>query len=127
MDFSSMNQTTKLLIKAKFALCIQRIIAANKIQAKRNKENGVKDHKLINSLRKLAASSEVEYSIIQKIASGQKNPELTTIVCIADGLGMSETELFAHYSIVSDADASEFVSIARKSSTKKQPILKKKK
>lgn len=99
-----MKANEKSIVKMKFGLCIQSIIEVNKLKAKENKRNGVKDHRLVTSLRKLAAAADVEFSIIQKIASGNKNPELTTIVSIAEGLGISEASLFAYYSIIHESE-----------------------
>lgn len=88
----------KSIIKAKFGSCIQRIIEENKFAAKATKQiSSRKDFRAITSLRKLAAASGVEFSIIQKISTGKRNPELSTIVAIAEGLGMRLSELFRMY------------------------------
>ena len=44
--------------------------------------------------KRRAAASEVEFSIIQKVVAGQKNPAFTTIYAIIDGLGLSPSEFF---------------------------------
>lgn len=56
-----------------------------------------KDYRAITSLRKPTAVSGVEFSIIQKIPAGKRNPELSTIVAIADGFGISISELFREF------------------------------
>lgn len=121
-----METKEKRYIKTKFGLCIQQIINANKLQAKENKLNAIQDHKLITSLRKLAASSGVEFSIIQKIVAGKRNPELTTIVSIAEGLGMTEANLFAHYAIVPEIEIKNSMAIDVVQSQKEKSKLKKK-
>ncbi len=51
----------------------------------------------ISSLRKLAAASGVEYSIIQKITTGSRDPQFTTLLSIADGLNISLRELLEKF------------------------------
>lgn len=88
-----MDAKEKLLSRHKLGLTIQRILEENKSK---------KDGKLITSLRKLAASSGIEYSIIQKISSGKKDPQWTTVVSLADGFGITMSELCAYSEEVSD-------------------------
>jgi hypothetical protein len=99
-----MENTAKQSIKLKLGLTLQQIIASNKVLARAGKESGKKDHLHVTSLRKLAASAGIEFAIIQKISSGKKNAEITTLVGIADGLGMSMADFFAHFDKVTDAD-----------------------
>jgi transcriptional regulator with XRE-family HTH domain len=47
------------------------------------------------SLRKLAASSGLEYSQVQRIAKGKVNLALTTIIALCEGLDISPADLFA--------------------------------
>ena len=49
------------------------------------------------SLHKLAAEADMEYAHVQRIAAGKVNLELTTIVSLATGLGMTPAELFSFY------------------------------
>lgn len=88
-----MDAKEKLISKHNLGLTIQKIIEENKSK---------KDSKLITSLRKLAASSGVEYAIIQKISSGKKDPQWTTVVSLADGFGITMSELCTYYKVVSD-------------------------
>lgn len=127
MDFSQMEQSEKLAIKAKFGLCIQKIIAENKLIASQKQEAGEKEHRLITSLRKLAASSGIEFSIIQKIAAGRRNPELTTIIGIAEGLGISEEELFSRYKKVLESEIKNILILGQKPKKEKLPKKIKKK
>ncbi|MGB4400098.1 MAG: helix-turn-helix transcriptional regulator [Daejeonella sp.] len=45
------------------------------------------------SLRGLASRSGLEYSLVQRIASGEVNLELTTIYALAKGLGVPAASL----------------------------------
>ena len=88
-----MDTKEKLLTRHKLGLSIQKILEGNKVR---------KDVKLITSLRKLAASSGIEYSIIQKISSGKKDPQWTTVVSLVEGLGLTIAEFCQYYDEISD-------------------------
>jgi len=102
---------------ARFAITINRIIQKNKDKASEDRLNGIKDIKLTTSLRKLEASSGISYPIIQNISTAKKNPALTTIISIADGLGISEEELFRLYSQITDDEIKKFLSQIQKGKT----------
>lgn len=99
MDFKE-----KLLSRHKLGLTIQKIIEENKSR---------KDVKLVTSLRKLAASSGVEYSIIQKISSGKKDPQWTTVLSLAEGFGLSVSELCQYYDLISDQSAQNQIQLSK--------------
>ena len=71
-------------------------------------------------LRKLAAASGVEYAIIQKITSGVKDPQFSTLTAIAEGLDISVSALIHHYEQVTDFQVKQaLLEKARKSRSKK--------
>ena len=88
-----MEGKEKLINKYRLGLAIQAIINENK--------SGMKENAIM-SLRKLAAASGVEYSIIQKISSGQKDPQFTTILSLADGLNISIIELLSYFEKITE-------------------------
>ena len=100
-----MNQKEKLAARFCLGLALQTIIKGNKDAGLAGK---------VTSLRKLAASSGVEYSIIQKISSGKKDPQFTTLVALVEGLEMTMTEFFAYYEKISSEDMAKTVSSSRK-------------
>jgi transcriptional regulator with XRE-family HTH domain len=100
-----MEPKEKTFTRIKLTLTIQRIIADNKNSKDSNKPS---------SLRQLAASSGVEYSIIQKISSGKKDPQFTTMVSILDGFGISEVEFFAFYNEVSGQEIKSFIDTSKR-------------
>ena len=83
-----MEQREKTINRIRLGLALQTLID----QHKRRKEKNS-----VTSLRKLAAASGVEYSIIQKISSGKKDPQFTTLLAIAEGLNISITELLSQF------------------------------
>ncbi|HEY0434369.1 MAG TPA: helix-turn-helix transcriptional regulator, partial [Chitinophagaceae bacterium] len=76
----------KDFIQLKFGLTLKRILDENSSLAKDNKSRGLKDHKLIPSLRQLEAATGLRFATIQQIAAGKVNPSCTTIVAIAEAL-----------------------------------------
>jgi transcriptional regulator with XRE-family HTH domain len=62
----------------------------------------------VNSLRKLAASSGVEFSIIQKISSGKRNPSFSTVINLLEGLNLTLTEFAAYYDSISDKEVNQY-------------------
>lgn len=105
---------------ARFAIAVNKIIQSNKEKAAESRLNGVRDIKLTTSLRKLEASSGISFPIIQRISTAKKNPALTTIVAIADGLGISEEELFKFYLQVSDQEIKDFFAQTQKSNKERK-------
>jgi len=106
-----MEGKEKLIYINKLGLTIQALIKENKL---RHKDAG------ISSLRKLAAASGVEYAIIQKISSGQKDPQFTTIVAIAEGFGISLAKLMSYFENLPDqVVTNKNTSITRKGKKKK--------
>lgn len=94
-----MDVKEKLLARYKLAITIQKIISNN---GSRNEDG------LVTSLRKLAASSQTEYSIIQKITSGKKDPQFTTLIAIIDGFGISFSEFSKIFDSISDEEIDEY-------------------
>lgn len=83
-----MDEKEKAIAKQLLGQCIQQIIGENR----EGKRPGS-----IRSIRQLASSSGVEYSILQKITSGKKNPQFTTLLAIAQAFDLSVSELLAGY------------------------------
>lgn len=106
-----MDNREKILSKIKLGLALKEILSENASSPSSNS---------ITSLRKLAAASEIEYSIIQKISTGQKDPQFTTLLSIADGLGISLQEILKKFENISDSDALKVYTVQKKSSKNKR-------
>lgn len=104
-----MDQKEKYATRARLALCILEALAANKRRKHGKKEDNFDVHKLNASLRKLASGADVEYSILQKITTGKKSPEFTTIAAIAAGLHLSPVQFAQAYSDVPLVDIAKFI------------------
>lgn len=83
-----MTSKEKTIAKKLLGQCILRIIEDNKKSSDKN---------AISSIRKLAAASGVEYSIIQKITSGKKDPQFTTLLALAEAFNLSVSKLLSGY------------------------------
>jgi len=102
-----MDVNEKLIARYKLAITIQKIISNN---TDRNEKG------LVTSLRKLAASSETEYAIIQKITSGKKDPQFSTLATIIDGLDISFSEFSQIYDSVTEKDIQDYKSSLKQKS-----------
>lgn len=92
-----MTNQEKEILKLKFGLAVMMKIDENKELAKLNKENGKESEQLIDSIRKLEASSGIPYASIQRITVGEKNASFTTISALVEGLEMTLDEFFTDY------------------------------
>lgn len=104
----------------RLGLTLLKIIEANNTASQFNSEK----HKSINSLRKLAAASRVEYSIVQKISSAKRNPSFSTIVNLVDGFNLTFSEFASKYDSISEEDVLKYKNDLEK---KKQQKSQKKK
>ena len=76
------------------------------------------------SFRELALNTGFEPSHIQRIAAGKVDVVLTTAIALAEGLGLSPSELFAFYEAATEKEIAEFV--AAQQVRKRTPSLKSK-
>ena len=94
----------KQYIGYKLGLTILRILENNKIVSHASNQK----HKIVDSLRKLAAASRVEYSIIQKISSAKRNPSFSTIVSLIEGLNLSFSAFASVYDSITDEEVAKY-------------------
>lgn len=92
-----MTSQEKDILKVRLGLAIQMKVEENKLIAQKNKERGIDNHLVIDSLRKLESSSGIPYASIHLTVSGTKNASFTTIWAIAEGLGMKLDDFFENY------------------------------
>ena len=91
----------KQYYKDKLAICLMKFLDNNKLD-----QSG--DDLIIKSLRNLESASGVSYPIIQKISKGERNPNLTTLISIADGLEVSVSKFFQAFDEISDKEVKDF-------------------
>jgi transcriptional regulator with XRE-family HTH domain len=85
----------KNIAKLNLAVCVRKLIDINK---------GLNDSGNVNSLRSLASASGLEYSLVQKISTGQKDPQYTTLISLADGFGLTIVEFLKEVEELSQDD-----------------------
>jgi transcriptional regulator with XRE-family HTH domain len=95
-----METSIKKKIQLKIGITLQKIIQMKKAGSD-------EDHKIIKSLRNLAATSGIEYALIQKISNSSKNPALTTLVGIADAFNMKMAEFFEVFDRITENEIIE--------------------
>lgn len=121
-----MKEKEKDILKLKLGLAIINMLEENKIRANLNKDAGIKDHKLVSSLRKLAAASGIDYGSIQKISKGDISPEFITVVNIVEALGKNLLFFYNHFDTISDKDALAYkVSIEKARKERRKKAIKK--
>lgn len=99
-----MEKKEKKIEKLRLGLAITKILKENHVKARGNKIAGIKDHKLVSSLRKLAAASGIDYGSIQKISIGDISPEFITVITIIDALDKNLTSFSKYYDSISAKD-----------------------
>jgi hypothetical protein len=92
-----MTTQEKEKFKLRLGLAIQMKVDENKLTAQKNKEKGIEDNSLVDSLRKLESSSGIPFSSIQQMVSGIKNASFTTIAAVIEGLDIKLDDFFAKY------------------------------
>jgi len=110
-----MNAKEKQLTKHRLGLCLQKILEENNNRDKLN---------LVSSLHQLSASSGVEYSIIQKISSGKKDPQWTTVISLIDGLNLSFSLFLEYYSKITESEILQEVEKRKKKKINKAKVRK---
>ncbi len=86
------EQNEKEIIKLRFAVALEKALSDSDLK----------------SFRELASASGLEPAHVQRISSGKVDIALTTIVSLADGFGITLTELFAYYDRVTKKDISNY-------------------
>ena len=89
-----MDTKEKNIVKIKIALCIYKLVQERKMISVQKDTPSFQAHKSVTSLRKLASASGIDYSIIQKIGSGKRNPTLSTLVSICQGFEIQTSDFF---------------------------------
>lgn len=120
-----MERKEKKLLHLKFGLAILKILDERKGIARSNKEKGIKDHKLISSLRKLAAASSIDYGTVQKISKGDQGFEFFTFIELIEALDLDMISFGKYFSTITPQEIKEYsVEIIR--NRKETPKKKKK-
>ncbi|MCG2613124.1 hypothetical protein LZZ85_02495 [Terrimonas sp. NA20] len=91
-----MNDHQKLIIRHRLGIAVQKLVLQNMQDA---------SGETVDSLRQLGVSADIEYYIVQKISSGKKDPQFTTLVSIAAGFNIPVSDLAAMFQTITDEEA----------------------
>lgn len=83
-----METKDRKILHLKFGLALLKILKERKLVAKTNKAEGLKDHKLVSSLRQLSAASGIDFGTVQKISKGYQGFEFFTFIDLLDALNL---------------------------------------
>jgi hypothetical protein len=114
-----MESKDKKLLHARFGLAVLKILGERKAIADINKANGVKDHKLVSSLRKLSAASGIDFGTIQKISKGYQGFEFFTFIDIIEALELDIIEFGRYFGSITEEEVQRHLSSAKKAKKKK--------
>jgi transcriptional regulator with XRE-family HTH domain len=98
----------KNIAKLHLAICVRKLIDINK---------GLTGSSNVTSLRSLASTSGLEYSLVQKISTGKKDPQYTTLISLADGFGLTLVEFLKEVDAINEEDIKYY----KPQSQKKKP------
>lgn len=109
-----MDQKDKKELQLKLGLALLKVVEEKRAVYKANKENHIKDHKLVSSLRKLASTSGVDYGTVQKITKGDQGLEFFTFIDLLDALGLDMIRFGKYFYSITDEELKEYYSNIRK-------------
>jgi hypothetical protein len=116
-----MDSKERKILHLKLGLALINILRERKAVSNENKINGIKDHKLVSSLRKLAAGSAIDFGSIQKISKGDQGLEFFTFIDIIDALGLDMTSFGKYFNAITQDQVDEYqISIQKSRKEKKK-------
>lgn len=115
-----MEEREKKILRLKFGFTILKILKERKAIAKSNKSNGIKDHKLISSLRKLSAASGIDFGTVQKISKGDQGLEFFTFIDLIDALDLDIVDFGKYFNSVTEEEIKNYHAEIQKSRKRKE-------
>jgi hypothetical protein len=110
-----MESKERKILQLRFGYALLKILAERKDKSEIDKRNGIKDHKLVSSLRKLAAASGTDYGTIQKISKGDQGFEFFTFFDIIDALDLDLIQFSKYFYSVTDEDVKRYQALIQRS------------
>lgn len=122
-----MDTSDKILTRLKLAASLRLILNKNKAKATNNELRGIEDVTLIDSIRKLEASSRLSYTIIQGVFSAQRDLQFSSLVSIVeDGFSISMMEFAKIYDSITEEEIKLIKKEINSTKRKKANALRKK-
>ncbi len=108
LEFSIlMEKKEKVYTKLKLATCFRKILKEKKVIDQNNKERGIEDITLVDTMRQLEAASGLSFTLIQTAAAGKRDPQFTSIITLIESLNMTFSEFAILYDNLTDTDIKE--------------------
>lgn len=120
-----MERKEKKILHLKFGLALLKILDERKAVAMSNKEKGTKDHKLVSSIRKLAAASSIDYGTVQKISKGDQGFEFFTFIELIEALDLDIVTFGDYFNSITPQEIKDY-QVEIQKSRKEKPKKKKK-
>lgn len=132
LTFQLMEQKEKKILHLRVGLTLLKVLEERKNIAKINKVKGVKDHKLVSSIRKLSAASGIDFGTVQKISKGDQGLEFFTFIDLIEALDLNMITFGEYFNSITVQEIKDYQSSIQKSrkelsSRNQSKILKKKK
>jgi hypothetical protein len=118
-----MEKKERKVLHLRFGLALLKILNERKNTSKANKLEGIKDHKLVSSLRKLSAASGVDFGTVQKISKGYQGLEFFTFIDLIEALDLDLITFGECFNSISSEDVKAEIE-KRKSKKKVKKKLK---
>lgn len=113
-----MEKKERKILHVRFGLALLKILSERKSTSEANKLEGLKDHRLVSSLRKLSAASGIDFGTVQKISKGYQGFEFFTFIDLLDALDLDLVTFGKYFNSIS---AQETQSEIEKRKSKKKP------
>jgi len=120
-----MEKNEKDYIKFKLASWLRKILKEKKEIGINNKNKGIDDISLVETMRQLEAASGLSYTIIQSTSVGKRDIQFTTLITLLDSLKISFTEFATQYDKITDKEIKKVIEEIEAS--KKPSIIRKRK
>lgn len=108
LTFHFMEAKDRKILHIRFGLTLVKILHERKEAAKANKLAGVKDHKLISSLRKLSAASGVDFGSVQKISKGYQGLEFFTFIDLIEALDLNVVTFGQYFQAITEEEIKNY-------------------
>jgi hypothetical protein len=103
-----MEERERKILHLRFGLALLKVLEERNNIAKVNKSKGIKDHRLVSSLRKLAAASAIDYGSVQKISKGDQGLEFFTFIDLIDALDLDMVQFGQYFYSITDEEVKEY-------------------
>ena len=103
-----MEKKDRKILHLRLGLALLKVLNERKDAAKANKLEGIKDHRLISSLRKLSAASGIDFGTVQKISKGYQGLEFFTFIDLIEALDLNIVAFGEYFNSIGDEEIKRY-------------------